>query len=379
MASLPTKTFTQLLQGQVAAIQASAAGLIDFSVGSVLRGIIEAVAQVVLWLQGLILQLLSSTRAATAAGADLDTWMADFGVARLAAAAAAGTVTFTRFTTTQQGLVPAGSKVETADGTQVYSVAIDTTNVNWNAALNGYVLGIGVASIDLPVTADTAGAAGNAAPGAVTVIFSAISGIDTVTNALAFSGGQDQETDAAFRVRFVAYIASLSKATVGAIKYALTSLQSGVSCTVTENFTYAGVAQNGHFSVIVDDGTGAPSSGFLATAYAAVDDVRPVSSSFEVNGPTLVTAAIGMTLSVAAGYDKTATGVLVNAAIVAYVNSLGLGVTLPYTRLAQIAYDASPGVANVTAVTLQAGTADLTATAAEVIKTSTGNVTIATP
>lgn len=379
MASVPTKTFTQLLEGQVAAIQASASGLVDFSIGAVLRAIIEAAGQVVLWLQGLILQLLGATRAATAAGADLDTWMADFGVTRLTAQAANGVVTFSRFTTTQQGLVPVGAQVETVDGTQVFSVIADPTDVHFNAGFNAYVLAPGIGSIDAPVTASTPGSSGNAAAGAVTVIFSSIAGIDTVTNALAFNGGEDQESDAALRVRFVRYIQSLSKATRAAIDFALKSIQAGVSDTITENFTFAGVPQAGHFSVIVDDGTGAPSGAFLAQAYAAVDEVRPVSVSFEVNGPTLVTATISMTITVAAGYDKPATSVLVNAAIVAYVNSLGLGVTLPYTRLAQVAYDASPGVINVSTVLLQAGTADLTATASQVIKTATGNVTIAAP
>ena len=376
MASVPTKTFTQILQGQVVAIQASASGLVDFSLGAVLRAIVEGMGQVVLWLQGLILQLLGATRAATAAGVDLDTWMADYGITRLAAEAATGTVTFSRFTTTAQGLVPVGGQVETVDGTQVYTVVADPTNVNFNAGFNAYVLAPTVATVDVPVMAASPGAAGNAAAGAVTVLFSSMPGIDTVTNALAFNGGQDQESDAAMRVRFVQYISSLSKATRAAIDFALKSLQAGVSDTITENFTFSGSPQAGHFSVIVDDGTGAPSGGFLAQAYAAVDAVRPVSVSFEVNGPTLVTAIISLTVQVAAGYNKPAVGIIVNAAVVAYVNALGLGVSLPYTRLAQIAYDASPGVVNVSAVVLQGGTADLTATSSQVIKTATGNVTV---
>jgi hypothetical protein len=55
-------------------------------------------------------------------------------------------------------------------------------------------------------------------------------------------------------------------------------------------------------------------------------------------------------------------------AITTFVNTLPVGSSLPFTRLAQIAYDASPAVTNVTGLTLQGGTADLTAAPATVIK-----------
>ncbi|MFX8028091.1 baseplate J/gp47 family protein, partial [Acinetobacter baumannii] len=106
--------------------------LVDLTVGSVLRAIVEANAAVVVWLEGLLLQVLAITRAATSSGADLDSWVADFGVTRLPAVAATGIVTFSRFTTTQQVLVPVGATVQTADGTQQFTVTIDTTNPAYN-------------------------------------------------------------------------------------------------------------------------------------------------------------------------------------------------------------------------------------------------------
>ena len=69
MPALQTQTFDQLVQIEATAIQASSGGsLIDFSVGSILLAFAQAVAMVALWLQGLILQLLITTRAATASG-----------------------------------------------------------------------------------------------------------------------------------------------------------------------------------------------------------------------------------------------------------------------------------------------------------------------
>src|SRR5271163_4542066 len=105
MTTLQTQTFTAIVQNTVAAIQGGASKLLDLTVGSVLRAIVEANAAVILWLQGLILQVQTLTRAATSQGSDLDTWVADYGLIRLPAVAATGQVTFTRFTANQQAVV----------------------------------------------------------------------------------------------------------------------------------------------------------------------------------------------------------------------------------------------------------------------------------
>ena len=60
---LPLQNFTTLVQNMAAGVQGSAAQLIDLSVGSVLRALLEACASVALWMQWLILQVLSMTRA----------------------------------------------------------------------------------------------------------------------------------------------------------------------------------------------------------------------------------------------------------------------------------------------------------------------------
>jgi uncharacterized phage protein gp47/JayE len=368
MASIQTQDWVTLVRNQVSTIQGYAKVLLDLTVGSILRGIVEANAAVTIWLQGLIMQVLAITRAATSSGADLDSWVADFGVTRLAAVAATGTVTFSRFTTTQQGLVPLTAVVQTADGTQQFSVVVDTTNPAYNATLGGYVLAAGVASVNVPVVAVTAGAAGNAVAGAVTTIVGAISGVDTVTNISAFANGADAESDPALRTRFIAYIASLSKATKAAVGYAITSLQQGLVYSLTENQTYGGTAQYGYFFVVVDDGTGSPSSTLLASVSNAIDAVRPLCSSFGVFAPVVVSASVAMTATIAAGYDPMATKALITTALKNYINSLKLGQTLTYSRLAQVAYDASPGVTNITGVTLNGGTADLPATSLQVVK-----------
>lgn len=373
--SLSTKDFNSLVQEMVANVQGFAKVLVDLTIGSILRAVVEATGSVVMWLQWLILALLAITRAATSSGSDLDSWMADYGVTRLPANAATGSVTFSRFTATQQAVVPVGAVVQTADGSQQYTVNTDTTNPAYNAALGGYVIAAGVSSVTVSVTAATAGAAANVIAGAISSLAQAIPYVDSVANALAFTNGVDAETDSNFRIRFVSYIQSLSKATKAAIGYAITSLQQGLTYSLLENQTYAGVAQMGSFVVIVDDGTGTPSGTLLSSVANAVDAVRPFTSTFDVHAPVVVNASVAMTCTIASGYDPVATKALVVTALKTYINALTLGQPLAYSRLSQIAYDASPGVTNVTGVTLNSGTSDLTATSLQVIKWS--SVTVA--
>jgi uncharacterized phage protein gp47/JayE len=372
--AISTKDFPTIVRDSVTAIQGAARGLVDLTIGSILRSVVEANATIILWLQGLILQLLATTRAATSNLTDLDTYMLDFGVTRLAAVTASGLVTFSRFTPTAQAVVPVGATVVSADGTQSYTVILDTTNAAYSASLGGYVLAAGVSSISVTVSAVTPGIAANAVIGQVSLLNQTVPGVDTVTNAAAFTNGVDAESDAALRARFISYIASLSKATKTAVGNAITSLKQGITYSLTENLTYGGAAQNGYFFVVLDDGTGSPSGTLLSSAANAIDAVRPLTSTFGVFAPVVVTANIAMTTTTAAGYDHTATAALAATALRNYINALTLGQTLTFSRLTQVAYDASPGITNVTGVTLNGASSDLAATALQVVKAGTVGV-----
>ena len=375
MATLNTQDFPTLVENMAAAAQAAAQQVLDFTIGSILRAVVEAVAGVALFLQSLVLQVLTLTRASTSQGPDLDSWMADYGLTRLPAVASSGTVTFARFTPTLQAVVPLGAQVITADGSETFTVTLDSTNSTYSAALGGYVLAANVASVGVPVAANSSGSAGNVVAGAISLIGTAIPGVDTVSNAAAFTNGLDAESDAALRLRFVAYMASLSKATKGAVGYALMSLQQGLEYTITENADYNGTVDMGFFYVVLDDGSGHPSSTLLASGTTAIDAVRPIGSRFAVFAPVVLTANASMTITTATGYDHATAVGLVGTALVNYINALPLGSSLPFTRLAQVAYNAAPGVTDVSAMLLNGGSSDLIATNQDVIKA--GTVTVA--
>ena len=95
---LPLKNFATLVADMSATVQGVGSQLVDVSVGSVLRAVIEANASLALWMQWLIMLVLSLTRASTSSGSDLDSWMADYGLTRLPGVAATGSVTFARIT-----------------------------------------------------------------------------------------------------------------------------------------------------------------------------------------------------------------------------------------------------------------------------------------
>lgn len=366
--------FATIVRNQVTAMQGRAAGLVDLTIGSLLRSVFEANAGVVQWIQQLIVNLLVTTRAATCSGSDLDSWMADYSFYRLSASQSVGIVTFSRFTATNQAFIPIGTVVTTTDGTQQYTVVADTTNPAYSASLGGYTVAANVVSINVSVQANTAGSAGNALAGTVTVISGGIQYIDTVTNNANFTGGADSESDDDFRARFVLWVSSLSKATKAAIGYAISSMATGVSYTLTENQDYSRNVKNGYFYAVVDDGTGAPTSTFLSSAYNAIDAVRPFTVTFGVFAPVVVTANVVMTLTVDASAVRSSVVTLVQTAVQSYINSLSLGQLLPYTQLAAVAYAASPYVLNVSAITLNGTTADLSATNKQVIKSGTVTV-----
>lgn len=368
----PTQTFTQFVNNSVSAIQGLASQLVDLTVGSVLRSFVDAYSLLGLWFQAIALQVASLTRFATSNNADADSWGADFGYTRDQGEAASGPVTFARFTATAQATIGVGTLIQTSTGFQ-YQVIADTTQAAYNATLSSYVIPAGTASISATVAALTTGSAGNAGAGLIDVLSSSIPGVDTVTNASAFANGTDPQTDPEYKAGFPLFLQSLRSATPAAIERAVQALGTEVDFTYTENFTLAGVAQPGFFYIIADNGTGDPPSGFLDSVTTAVEAVRGATITFAVYPPTIVTANVVMAVTSASSFVHSAVVTAVEVAIAAYINALPIGADLPYTILASIAYGVA-GVTNVTGVTLNSGTSDLTTTAAQIIKSGSISV-----
>jgi hypothetical protein len=372
MASLPTQSFSTIVTNTIAGIQGRASKLINFSIGSTLRAIVEGFAGLFLWFQAMVLQVLQATRLSTSSGVDVDTFTADFmpiipgsqtaqlpnGSPRLGAQFASGQVTFSRFTAGPSDcFVPVGATVQTSDGTQNFNVIADPTFATYSAIKGGYTLTSNVASIVVPVQDAIAGAAGNVVSGAISTMTSPITGIDTVNNVAAFINGADFESDSALKKRFAAYVLGLSRGDNFGLTASIEGAAVNVQFTLTEDYNYDGSYHPGFFFVVADDGSGSPSPAFLATVLAAAQAVRPLGIQCTVFPPVVLLANVSMQITTAPGYIHNVVVAQVAAQLALNINSLGLGVPLPFSLLASWAYSI-PGVTAASNVILNSNSGD---------------------
>ncbi len=131
-------------------------------------------------------------------------------------------------------------------------------------------------------------------------------------------------------------------------------LQQGLSFAIAERVDAAGLPRPGHFTVVIDDGTGNASPVLLAAASAAIEAVRPLGGTFSVRAPQVV--PVDVSLFAQGPPDAQAAA---QAALAAYMAALPIGAGLVVSRLVQVAHDADPRIARVTTVTLNGAAADI--------------------
>lgn len=355
-----------------AGAQAATTQALDFTKGSVIRALAEAQAAVGLWVQWSILRVLSMTRLSTSVGEDVDSFVGDFGPMRLPAIYAGGAVTVSRNAATIAALVLPGTLIRSSDGTVTVAITTDTTNLFWSTtagASPGYFLPLGTVSATLPAIATVPGQVGNVGAGTLTLLATAVPGIDSATNAAPFTGGIDAESDAALQARFPLFIQGLASATDSAILSAVASVQQGVKAQLLNN-----TPSPGFYTLYVDDGSGDPSDAFLATIYAAVaavtaEGVQPIVLRFTQDPVT-----INVDITAAYGANLPAVDANVSAALAAYVATIQGGGTLSYLRLPSVIFGADTNVTTLNSLTVNGATSDILAGPGGLIVTSSINV-----
>ena len=361
----------------IATWQANTGITATFEDGDALLAFWQSVATQLDFLQAQIKLVLALVRAQTSTGADLDSWMAQFGFTREQATFASGPVTFGKLVPAPSTItIPVGSIVQTPGGAIQYQVVADASQPTWNAAANGYVLPVGASSLTATVQALVAGSSFNVIATQLSQLGSTIPGIDTVTNPSAIINGLDAQSDTAFRAAFVLWLLNLAKATKGAIQAAVLSVQQGLRVNLLENETPQGLPLQGSFTVLVDDGSGSAPANVLSSVSTAVDATRAFGVQQFTATPSLVTATIIITIRVASGYNVASVNAAAQAAISAKVNAGSTGQTLYISD----AEGAALGVQGVVAV--QPGTkingiaADLVPTPSQEIRSSLTNITV---
>jgi phage-related baseplate assembly protein len=382
--ALNIKTRDQFVQDEVAAVEAALPGTFLFPVGSIVRALVDAHSATAMWEQALIQFVYNRERLATSTGSDADSFVADFGLTRLPAVAATGNVQFASFVANTNRTINVGSTVSTQDRSVSFAVTEDTSNSFWNASVNAYVIPAGQGTVaspaTLPVEATTAGAIGNVKANTITVINSPITGIDIVNNADPFINGKDIQTDAQLRQYFIDYLNSLSRATKGAISFAVESVKDVAEYSLVENKNYdTDAEQLGYFYVVVDDGTGTPPQSLIDSVTNAVEVYRGLTIRFDVKAPIIVNAAIVATITMPTAYNTptyiAAIQDAVSNALEIYIDLIPFGETLFYTRIPQIIYNTLytlfPTIIdqiNVSGITLNGGTDNLTSTPKQSIR-----------
>lgn len=351
-------SFSQIRANLVISAQSLVSTLVSTGVGSAFGAILNIIADQTIYLSGIAQSILLKTRAATSAGADMDSYAADLGLTRLPAGFASGLATFTRYSAAQAALIPPGSIIKTVDGKVSFNVSADPTNSLWNAGLNGYLLPVGTAGATVPILAATPGAVGNVQAGSISLIVSGIAGIDLVSNPVALANGVDGESDDALRTRCWQYEVTRAQATQQAVEFAISTVQQGLSYQIAENVSADGGENDGSFIVRVDDGTGSPPLSLLSAITFAILPVKPLSVRFAVLPAVVVPATISMTIYAQAGYAKDALIGPVVQAVETYVQRLGVGAACAASNLIYAAMSVE-GVAKIENLALNGGTFDI--------------------
>lgn len=303
----------------------------------------------------------------------LDNWGVVVNLPRKDAVAATGVVTFSG---------TAGALVST--GTQVSPLQTDPDVAPpiYATTASGVIGGGG--TVDVPVAAVTPGVVGNVPSGTVTQILSPNPNVTAITNAAGISGGQEVETDDAYRERILLEFSQAQGAGNQSdyLRWALAYPGVG-GATVQPLWAGPGTVR-----VIVTDPLNNAVAGAVVTGFQAQLDpiagqgagLAPIGATVTVATVTPVTVDVSASVTFAAGYslDGTSGTIATRDAIVAaiddYLNALHAGDTV-YLRHVESRFFAVKGVLDVASLLLNGAASNVTMTGLQIA--DRGTVTLA--
>lgn len=256
----------------------------------------------------------------TAEGEFLERWAAIFGIARRAAATAAGTLSFAG---TNGVVVPSGTEAKTAAGVAFVTTANGTIS-------SGVVTVAGQAVVP--------GVTGNQNASTPLTLTSAPAGVSSAATITTMTGGTDIETDAALLDRLLARIQQPPQGGAAHDYIAWALEVSGVAFA----YCYPQRRGIGTVDVVILPPTGTPSGGLIAATQAHIDARRPVTADCLVAGPTQVPVAVTASLTLS-GTTLGAATTTITSLLVAYFATLKPGDTVYRTRLGALIAEV-PGV-----------------------------------
>lgn len=208
----------------------------------------------------------------TAEAEFLERWANIFGLVRISAVPAVGSVSFSG---NDGAIIPAASVLRRSDG------------VEYSTDVAGTISG---GTILVPVTATTNGAATDAPAATNLTMTSPVSGVNqvAVVDGAGLDGGADRETDAALRVRLLEVLQQPPMGGSAADYVAWAKLVP----EITRAFTAAALFGLGTVGVAImtdDADTGPlPTVGKVAEVQAKIDELKPVTADVTVFAPVAV-------------------------------------------------------------------------------------------
>lgn len=193
------KNFTSIVAGMINHMRGNQRELTDFNIGSVTRTMIEGPAAEI---DEAYQQLVNGLREAIPVAT-----FNSFNFTRLPAIAASGLIRVTVESNIDPVTIAAGSIFTGTTSKAVFRSVLDAVIVP------------GLNTADVLVTAVQPGVASNILPGETFTVGPRPTGLVSATNLVAFNNGADEESDDQRKERFVAYINTLQRATVAALRY----------------------------------------------------------------------------------------------------------------------------------------------------------------
>lgn len=368
------KDFASITASCINWCKAVTSKITDFSVGSVARTMLEAPA---IEIDEAYQKFFIGIKEAIPVSV-----FTTFGFEKIAAESASGVV---RFSTggalaTTPIVVPAGSVVR-----------VPGSSKNYATQAPGAIL-VGQSYVDLLVSAQLAGTAGNTGSDTITEIGTNVAGINTVTNPAPFINGRDEETEDERKSRFQDYISTLAKGTKAAVEYGARQAKlTDSNGLITEYVAHAVVIEPwlddpaepiSLIRVYIHNGASATSASLVTEAQKVIDGYHDATgtavSGWKAAGVQVVVWAasdksVNVTgnLTAMPGYVEADLISAATDAVKAYIQGLNVGASVILSELIAIIKRDVEGVYN---ITLSAPMSDVTCAISE--KATPGTVSI---
>jgi uncharacterized phage protein gp47/JayE len=309
---LNIKEFDQMVADTLQYIVDGKVGITNTNIGSVIRTIVEAIIDNDDMANYYIAYVYSALGIDEAEGDDVDRLLAILNMPRYSATQALGVVTMS--TGGEPALndipIPYGHIISTrqnSDGSIIEFTVNDSNAVlpAGGTDININVIAVNAGHIYIPV-------------GALCILSSSISGIQSVSNNNNIDSGTDKETDDAYKARAKDLSKSFGKCTDSAIEEAVKEISGVLNCTVIDMMN--GVGTTG---VIVATSIVPPPDDLVTQINNVVKATKASGISASVVYPTVKLVDISITIS-GIEFDPA----VVVSTITSYINSLDIGQSL---------------------------------------------------